>query len=492
MGNRVDWSEISSPVESVVELYEAGRDIGKILDETKAHFEWSDTCGWDYNTVKNYLVIYRYLKANGRYHAPADIELYDPDEDDSEQSNTSEDTRAAEKYREEYEEEESSEDYSDETPDESSEESSLLEDFYEKLATEYSDATLERYKRGLEKVLDDLSMSFDDFMDKAKMLLPDYCRGGKKQRIGRMYSGTALRCVKKVVDFAEEAEAKKNARPEPTLSESEIVSDPSKSFQAMKRAVTVVAKKVGKALIISGNGGIGKSYAVNNVLEAYGHSRPEDYNILKTKCTPINMYKFLYRNRDKICVFDDCDSILQNVEGRSILKSALDSDSVREVFWNSDACDVVDTTSCMDNNEVAAVLANWSKRHNERQGTPNHFFFNGSVIIISNMKKDDIKKLDEALVTRCHTVEVSLSNQEILDRLEGLLDDFKIYDADNRDITDDDMKRKVFDWISSEEFLNDERMEGKTLNFRLFVNTYKALYANGDDTDDWKQVAFQG
>lgn len=480
MANRVDWSEISSPVESVVKLYEAGRDIGKILDETKKHFEWSDTFGWDYDKVRDFLVIYKYLKAKGRYHAPADIELYDPNEDDSEQSATSKIARTSEKSREEDEE------------DDSPEEPSLLDTFYEKLATEYSGSTLERYKRGLEKVLDDLSMSFDDFMNKAKMLLPDYCDGGKKQRVGRMYSGSARRCVEKVVDFAEEAEAKKNARPEPALSESEIVSDPSKSFQAMKRAVTVVAKKVGKALIISGNGGIGKTYAVSSVLEAYGHCRQKDYNILKTKCTPINMYKFLYRNQDKICVFDDCDSILQNVEGRSILKSALDSDSVREVFWNSDGNDMVDTTDCENNAEVAAVLKKWSQKHDDRQGIPNHFFFNGSVIIISNMKKDDIKKLDEALVTRCHTVEVSLTNQEILDRLEGLLDDFKIYDANNRDISDDDMKREVFDWISSEEFLNDERIQGKLLNFRLFVNTYKALYAMGDGSDDWKQVAFQG
>ena len=54
------------------------------------------------------------------------------------------------------------------------------------------------------------------------------------------------------------------------------------------------------------------------------------------------------------------------------------------------------------------------------------------------------------------------------------------------------MKNEEFDWISSDEYLSDERMQGKTLNFRLFVNTYKALYANGDDSDDWKQVAFQG
>ena len=259
----------------------------------------------------------------------------------------------------------------------------------------------------------------------------------------------------------------------------------------MKKAVSVIAKGIGKALFISGNGGIGKTYAVSGVLEAYGHRRPVDYNILKTRCTPINVYKFLYKNQDRICVFDDCDSVLQTVEGRSVLKSALDSDNVREVFWNSDSKDIVDTTDCVDNDEVAECLERWSKKHDGRTGMPNHFFFNGSVIIISNMKKSEIKKLDEALVTRATLIEVLLSNSEILDRLKGLLKDFKITDASGRDISDNAKKKKVFDWISSKEFLNDPRMEGRSLNFRLFINTYKALYA-GDDSDDWKQTAFQG
>ena len=146
----------------------------------------------------------------------------------------------------------------------------------------------------------------------------------------------------------------------------------------------------------------------------------------------------------------------------------------------------------MDNDEVAECLERWSKKHDGRMGMPNHFFFNGSVIIISNMKKSEIKKLDEALVTRATSIEVLLTNSEILDRLKGLLNNFKITDAAGRDISDKAKKKMVFDWISSKEFLNDPRMEGKSLNFRLFINTYKALYAGDDESDDWKQAAFQG
>lgn len=412
----ITWSKINGPIEGVISLYEAGWEIESILSEVKSHY-YFETVYWETDNIKNYLKIYKRLKASGQYRVPADIELYE-EEDITPAHVCSSRTRSTQ--AEEDDDSEESEDDSDIIFDE------------------------------------------DDF---------------EEEKVSAKVSKKTRKNAKK---------------PKPSMPEKDIVSDPSKSFQAMKKAVTVIAKKVGKALVISGNGGVGKTYAVNSVLEAYGLRRPADYNILKTKCTPISMYKFLYRNQDKICIFDDCDSILQNAEGRSILKSALDSDNIREVFWNSDGKDMVDTTSCEDNDEVADVLAKWSKRHEGRQGIPNHFFFNGAVIIISNMKKDEIKNLDEALVTRCHTVEVLLSNEEILDRLGGLLANFKIYDANNQDITDEDMKNEVFDWISSDEYLSDERMQGKTLNFRLFVNTYKALYANGDDSDDWKQVAFQG
>lgn len=425
-------------------------------------------------------------------------------------------------------------------------ETPLLKNFFKWLKKKVKPNVFSSYKTGLRKVLADAEMDFDEFAPHAEGLLDEYYGNGSKAEVGNQASGAARACVKKLVEFIKAQSVKKepqkkksqNKKPSkkkpvqeslkasksskklekkeeteveektevvpkstklvkkvpPELdkqAEKELFADPSKSFNAMKKAVSIIAKGIGKALFISGNGGIGKTYAVTSVLEAYGHKRPSDYNLLKTKCTPINVYNFLYKNQDKICVFDDCDSVLQNIEGRSVLKSALDSDDVREVFWGSASKDIVDTTDCMDNDEVAEKLERWSKKHDGRSGMPNHFFFNGSVIIISNMKKNDIKKLDEALVTRATSIEVRLTNEEILDRLKGLLKKFKITDVRGRDISNDAKKRKVFDWISSKEFLNDPRMEGKKINFRLFINTYKALYANDDGSDDWKQTAFQ-
>lgn len=561
-------SDFSGPVEAIVALYEAGKDISSIYKvlwkELKTY--------WSESIIKDHLKIYKYLKATGQYHAPADVELFEGDIDallaemSSQKNGRTKSSTHAEEYEPEDdsdEETETSEDVGDvveqprpvcRLPRVLMTETSLQKKFFKWLPKQVSQNAFSSYKTGLRKVLDDAQMGFDDFAPLAETVLPDYYAGGAKANVGDQSSGAARASVRKLAEFMKTQEPKKEVpkkavaekparkvkKEEPKAAvpvkktssskskkakvqevteveeppkkisqeknparekvlpkldkkaEQEIFADPSKSFNAMKKAVSVIAKGIGKALFISGNGGIGKTYAVSSVLEAYGHKRPVDYNILKTKCTPINVYKFLYKNQNKICVFDDCDSVLQNVEGRSVLKSALDSDDVREVFWGSDSKDVVDTTDCMDNDEVAECLERWSKKHDGRMGMPNHFFFNGSVIIISNMKKSEIKKLDEALVTRATSIEVLLTNSEILDRLKGLLNNFKITDAAGRDISDKAKKKKVFDWISSKEFLNDPRMEGKSLNFRLFINTYKALYAGDDESDDWKQAAFQG
>lgn len=567
-------SRFSGPVEAILSLYEEGKDITyilKVLDEELKVY------GWYENGVKYYLKVYKYLKATGQYHAPADVELFEGDIDSllanlytpSEQTLETEDDTDDE-FIDAAEDDSELEDDSEDAPEQKKRvmsnrstprhssiqlvETPLLKSFFKWLKKKVKPNVFGSYKTGLRKVLDDAQMEFDDFAPLAETVLPDYYAGGAKANVGDQSSGAARASVRKLAEFMKTQEPKKEVpkkavaekparkvkKEEPKAvvpakktsssmskkakvldvseveeppkkifqeknparekvlpkldkkAEQEIFADPSKSFNAMKKAVSVIAKGIGKALFISGNGGIGKTYAVSSVLEAYGHKRPVDYNILKTKCTPINVYKFLYKNQNKICVFDDCDSVLQNVEGRSVLKSALDSDDVREVFWGSDSKDVVDTTDCMDNDEVAECLERWSKKHDGRMGMPNHFFFNGSVIIISNMKKSEIKKLDEALVTRATSIGVLLTNSEILDRLKGLLNNFKITDAAGRDISDKAKKKKVFDWISSKEFLNDPRMEGKSLNFRLFINTYKALYAGDDESDDWKQAAFQG
>lgn len=265
-----------------------------------------------------------------------------------------------------------------------------------------------------------------------------------------------------------------------------IVDDPLPIFRELNNHVMMVGQRLTAALLVTGPGGIGKSYSVQRVLSEFGDEK-KDFVIMKGKCTASAMYDFLFRNHDKICVFDDCDSVLCDKEGIAVLKGALDSGKDREISWNTRGVDMVDTFDCDNRKQVIEKLTKWSKRHGDRKGIPTHFQFEGSVIFISNMSRQEIKAKDAALLTRCSVVDISINNEEFLERLNALLPVFKIYDARGKNIAEKKMKKEVYDWISSDDFLNHPKMQGNSLDFRTFIKAYKARYAK---IPMWKEISF--
>jgi len=265
-----------------------------------------------------------------------------------------------------------------------------------------------------------------------------------------------------------------------------IVDDPLPIFRELNNHVMMVGQRLTAALLVTGPGGIGKSYAVTRVLSEFGTEK-KDFVVMKGKCTACAMYDFLFRNHDKICVFDDCDSVLCDKEGLAVLKGALDSGKDREISWNTRGVDMVDTFNCQNRRQVVEKLAKWSKSHGGRKGVPTHFQFEGSVIFISNMSRQEIKAKDAALLTRCSVVDISINKEEFLERLNALLPDFKIYDARGKSIAEERMKEEVYEWISSDEFLNHPKMLDNNLDFRMFIKAYKARYAK---IPMWKEMSF--
>lgn len=265
----------------------------------------------------------------------------------------------------------------------------------------------------------------------------------------------------------------------------QIVDDPLDVFKELNNHVMMIGQRLTSALLVTGPGGIGKSYSVKRVLSEFGDEK-RDFVIMKGKCTASAMYDFLFKNHDKICVFDDCDSVLCDKEGIAILKGALDSGKDREISWNTRGVDMVDTFDCDNRKQVLKKMEQWSKRHGGRQGIPTHFQFEGSVIFISNMTRQEIMARDAALLTRCSVVDISITNEEFLMRLDALMPDLDIYDARGKNIGKKRMKQEVFNWISSDEFLNHPKMQGKSLDFRLFIKAYKARYAK---IPLWKEMS---
>jgi hypothetical protein len=151
-----------------------------------------------------------------------------------------------------------------------------------------------------------------------------------------------------------------------------------------------------RAMIVSGPPGVGKSYGVEQEIEkaclfdqiAGKRLRAE---VVKGSATPIGLYQALYKYSDANCVlvFDDCDSILLDDVCLNLLKGALDSGKKRKISWLSESSTL------------------------RREGIPDSFTFNGSVIFITNLKFDQMKSQKlrdhlDALQSRCHYLDLTL------------------------------------------------------------------------------------
>lgn len=313
-------------------------------------------------------------------------------------------------------------------------------------------------------------LTYDDFKPEKE----------NKEAEGKSVTIGDVEVVPAVEETVEDTESMKQNQEELAA---QLIADPLPVFRQLNTYVLMVARGLNNALLITGQGGVGKSYNVNRILSAYGQ-KGKDYVIMKGKSTVSAMYQFLYDNYNKIVVFDDCDSIIQNSDGMNILKGVLDSGRIREVSWNARGSDIVDTFGCESHEEVEAKLKEWSAQNRGKKGRPNYFQFEGAIIFISNLNRD---AFEDALLTRCTAVDINLLAEEVILRMESVLPSIKIYSSRGHDITNDEMKQEVFDYISSSEFLEDPRIKGKQISFRLFNKAYMFRYAC---LPNWKELSF--
>lgn len=107
--------------------------------------------------------------------------------------------------------------------------------------------------------------------------------------------------------------------------------DVDRRFEFITRIVNMVITGESKSVIISGSGGLGKTYSVMECLNAaeltnvddfeenigadeldLGEEKMGDYVVVKGFSTPKALYRLLWNNKDRIIVFDDCDSVWDN------------------------------------------------------------------------------------------------------------------------------------------------------------------------------------
>lgn len=177
-------------------------------------------------------------------------------------------------------------------------------------------------------------------------------------------------------------------------------------FGFVSDMVTMLANGAQASVVVTGPGGLGKSFTVSQTLTALGFkdvSVLEDFavgtvlktaktfRVIKGYSTPKGLYRTLYENKDGVIVFDDCDSVLKDPTSLNLLKGALDSYSRRIISWRADIKD---------------------------EDLPTSFEFKGRVVFISNLSASNI---DQAILTRSLAVDLSMTTKQKVERMRHLL-----------------------------------------------------------------------
>ncbi len=230
-------------------------------------------------------------------------------------------------------------------------------------------------------------------------------------------------------------------------------------FQFLAESTDMVIRGDIASLLVTGEGGLGKTHTVIQRFDAAGLQNSMsflqddvkddvqglgDYIVIKGFSTAKGLYRSLFKNRDKIIVFDDSDSVLEDKTAIMLLKGALDSHDKRVISWNAQLPKDSDV--------------------------PQSFEFKGGVIFISNKTQNQI---DQAIKSRCLRVDLSMTVHEKIERMEAILPNV-LPDYD------DGLKREALD------FLRERADIATDLNIRTLLSICKIRKGN---PTSWKSHA---
>lgn len=182
-------------------------------------------------------------------------------------------------------------------------------------------------------------------------------------------------------------------------------------FKAIELYTIQVARGKSNSLLITGMAGVGKTATVTDTLRSIGMIPDVHYYKSTGTITTAALYEVLFKNRNKLVIFDDCDAVFKDPDSVNLLKGALDTYETRELSKHTKG-NTFDSTNMSDEE-----IQNRWEESNEKL-LPNRFNFSGQVIFISNLAED---KFDNALLSRSLHVDVHLNKSEIIDRMKEIM-----------------------------------------------------------------------
>ena len=201
--------------------------------------------------------------------------------------------------------------------------------------------------------------------------------------------------------------------------------DPQYLFQDIEDITELVAKGKLKAFMVCGMAGIGKTFSVTKKLkEILGEQPGPWYYHSGMKASPVSFYMKTFEERKSIIVWDEADSLLTSDDISMMLKPALDTsgDNTMEYSRGRSVTGMSKEQVKALGDEIDAEIANGKTLGLMNKGefvqVPGKFYFEGSMIFISNMPA---KKIDSAILSRCVYIDAQLSASDVSKRIMSIM-----------------------------------------------------------------------
>lgn len=232
-------------------------------------------------------------------------------------------------------------------------------------------------------------------------------------------------------------------------------------FAILSQLTDACIKGHARSLIVSGPAGLGKSFTVEQKLAEWD-SPSNNHTIVKGYVRSTGLIKTLYayKEKGKVIVFDDADTIFFDDTSLNLLKTVCDTTDVRRVSWLSEGS-LVDETSA--------------------ERIPKSFEFNGTIIFISNHDFDAMidkgHKLSphlQAMISRSHYIDLAMkTKRDYLIRIKQVVDQGLLSDLSPEEKSD------VINYIND----NSDSLRELSLRMVLKIGTIRKTAQN------WQRVA---
>ena len=215
-------------------------------------------------------------------------------------------------------------------------------------------------------------------------------------------------------------------------------------FEFLAKFTKMVANKEIKSLVVLGEGGLGKTFTIDESLNSVGFKK-EDLYISKGTSTARGLFETLYDNNGKLIIFDDNDGVFGDDDSSNILKAALDSYDHR--------------------------IITWSAKMNKNSEYPKQFEFTGRIIFISNLNRSSIAG---PVLDRAFVVDLEMTIDEKIDRIKSVIEGL----CKNNNFC-------LCTGIIAINFIEKNKDEVRKLSFRKLIDIMALIKSGGD----WESAA---